>query len=306
MNDHELDQLLAKGKTESKRFFTGMQSWHRRIVDEAVAPKRRRRLRMKTALAAAGILAATAAAVLVFTCPPAAVKQEQKLSHQTVALDDTSCEYEVNFVPVNMPKKEDTGFMMMLWQIEGDGASQMIYSGLFSECDELYPVATMNLPGTSRSMLLVASGDSERDYLHYRLLSLEDDLATIWRSQDYVPSGTVEVQDGVIVEQRRPHTDIESAQPETVVTYIVPYGVSPTGSIVLPVDTLHLRVGEQILLTGSDSGELPAVKSVGGLLSALEADEPLPVFQAAGAGSDTISVTNASGETAQLNVQIEE
>ncbi len=44
--------------------------------------------------------------------------------------------------------------------------------------------------------------------------------------------------------------------------------------------------GEQILLTGSDSGEVPA-------------------FQASEAGSDMVSVTNADGETAQLAVQIE-
>ncbi len=306
MNDHELDQLLAKGKTESKRFFSGLQTWHRRIVNEAVAPTRRHRLRWKAALAATGVLAAAAVAVIVLTVPPAAVRQEQRLSHQTVALDDTSREYEVSFVPVSMPKKEDTGFMMMLWQIEGDGASQMVYSGLFSECDKLYPVATMNLPGTSRSMLLVASGDSEKDYLHYRLLSLEGDLAIIWRSQDYVPCGAVEVRDGVLIEQRQRRADMKDTEPETVITYIVPYGVSPAGSIVLPVDTLHLHVGEQILLTGGDDSGLPEVKSVCGLLSALEADAPLPVFQASGAGSDVISVTNANGETAQLNVQIEE
>ena len=304
MNDHELDQLLARGKTESKRFFSGLQTWHRRIADEATASKRRRRPRLKAALLAAGVFTA-AAAVLVLAAPPAAVSQPQTLAHQTVALDDSSREYEVNFLPVAMPRSENPGFMMMLWQIEGNGSSQMVYSGLFTECDKLYPVATMSLPGTSRSMLLVASGDSEKDYLHYRLLSLEDNLAIIWRSQDYVPGGTVEVRDDVLVEQRRPRTDLENAQPETVVTYIVPYGVSPAGGIVLPVDTLHLHVGEQILLTGSGS-DLPAVKSVGGLLSALEADAPLPVFQAAGAGSDTIAVTNTNGETTRLNVQIEE
>ncbi len=305
MNDNELDRLLAIGKTESKRFFTGLQTWHRRMADEAAAPKPRRGLRMRTVLLAAGVLAA-AAAVLVLNISPATLRPQEKLSHQTVALDDSSREYEISFVPVDTPRQADPGFMMMLWQIEGNGSSQMVYSGLFTECDKLYPVATMNLPGTSRSMLLVASGDSERDYLHYRLLSLEDDLAFIWRSQDYVPSGTVEVRDGVLVEQRSRQSGLDNTLPERVVTYIVPYGASPTGGIVLPVDTLHLHVGERILLTGGGNGELPAVKSVGGLLSALEADSPLPVFQASDLGNDTISVTNTKGETAQLNVQIEE
>ncbi len=298
MNDNELDRLLAKGKTESKRFFTDMQSWHSRIAHYAVSRKRVKRPLLIAGVAAAGVLAAAAACLLVFS--PAAAPQSA-LSHQTVALDDTSREYDVNFVPVSMPRGNDSGFMMMLWQIEGDGRSQMVYSGLFSACDTLYPVATMNLPGTNRSMLLVQSGDTDQGYIHYRLLTCDDGFAAVWRAQDYVPHGAVEIKDGMLVERRSPHTG--SAPSE--VTYIVPYGISPSGGVVLPVDSVRLRVGEQILLAGHNGGALPVVESVSGLLSALTEDAPLPVFQASSAGADAISITK-DGKTTKLEVRIDE
>ncbi len=303
MNDAELDKLLKQGKEEAGGFFEGR--FDARACETVALSRARRFRRPRTWLTGAcAVAAAAVCAAVVLTAGGRPAQQSQAsataapIAEQTVYLSDDAA-YRMSYIPVDMPDK-DTGMMTVLYEMGGD-TSEMAYYSLFETCDTAYPALTIVFPGSDYDMLLIASGDSAAGSLGYRLVGYRDDALSTWYSQDKVPHGHVTMTNGVAVERR---TQDEG---ETV-TYIVPVQLSAPGSIALPVDALHLFVGERILLIGANAAHVAAADG-GNLLDAEEQPQQsglsAVLLKAVRAGKGVVSVGQQEN-IRTIDVDIEE
>jgi hypothetical protein len=327
MNDRELEELLNKGKKESEGFFSHMDvSSARKVVLRNVALPSgekqkffRQKVRKAKAVPVAAKLCALAACLVLVAVgilgiinTNAHVKNtaDIPITQQSVTLDDAGKNYLVSFFPVNQPNFQEPSLMSVLWKMENSGVSHMVYSSLFEMCDESYPVSIIGFPGTTGKMLLLSSGDSQNKYLHYRLVGLVDgDATTLW-SQDYVPDGRLGIQDGVVVEQREPVPVKDAGKmPRPQISYIIPYKADAWGKLYLPVESLQLYIGDQILLVGEDAGKSLKTSTQKDLLKKVEAKDKdaketgMQVYEAAEAGADTLALSRA-GSDRYLSVNI--
>jgi hypothetical protein len=132
----------------------------------------------------------------------------------------------------------------------------------------------------------------------------------LW-SQDFVPDGKLGVKDGVVVEQRSSDeayadSDIKDNyyRMYTQISYIIPYKTGSMGEVLLPVEKLDVRVGEQILLVGDNSENSLEVSSEKGMIKRVGQEsntnekKQVLVFQAAYKGDDTLSL--ASGDNGSI------
>jgi hypothetical protein len=183
----------------------------------------------------------------------------------------------------------------------------MVYSTVFENCDTTYPVSTIAFPETDRNLILIFSGDSDRDFIDYRLIGYSGNTVKVWWSQDYVQSGSLDVKDGVIVERR----EADAGFFDRVTSHIIPYDVDITGAVTLPVRSVDLHVGELILLVGSDS-EMLEVSSQNGLFERMEQggevygqDQAL-AYRAKAAGDDVLLLRGEDTQDSYLDVSVTE
>ncbi|MGI6777645.1 MAG: hypothetical protein ACOX7R_06345 [Acetivibrionales bacterium] len=208
--------------------------------------------------------------------------------------------------------------MTIMWKMDSDGNSEIIYSSLFEKSDEPYPVSTIEFSDADSKLILISSGNRKRRYMHYRLVEYSNDtISTLW-SQDFVPDGKLGVKDGVVVEQRSsdeayPDSGISDNpyRMDTQISYIIPYKTGSMGEVFLPVEKLNVRVGEQILLVGDNNENSLKVSSEKGMIKRVgqESDtygkEQGLVFQAAYKGNDALSlVSRDNGSIRVLAVSI--
>ena len=284
-----LDNKLKIGRQQARHFFDGQ--FDIRKNKEAIISRERRHLKprawWKTCLAGAGVVAAAAVCAVIImaagnTPEQTAQQTDAGLAEQTVYLNEDMA-YRMNAIPVDMPDA-DAGLITVLWEM-GGADEPMAYYSLFEACDTIYPALTIPFPESDYDMLLIASGDSEQGSLGYRLIGYSGNALTTWWSEDRVPGGRVTLSDGVAVERRT-----QGSGDDIAVTYIVPIQSTAPGSIALPVDTLRMCVGEQILLIGAHGAD---TTTRSGLLGAQEHEVhgvSAVLLQALRAGTDVVSV----------------
>jgi hypothetical protein len=344
MNDLELEELLKRGKKESANFFSHVFSHvclnstrntvHRKIsgqlLGQKVQKERPIRYRPRFLPVNAAITAASLLIIIAVLLGTGIVRPKQEpygnavsspVAEQTISLngnnssENGSENYLVSFFPIHKPNHKEQSLMTIMWKIDSDGNSEIIYSSLFEKSDEPYPVSTIEFSDADSKLILISSGNRERRYMHYRLVEYSNNtISTLW-SQDFVPDGKLGFKDGVVVEQRSsdeayPVSGISDNpyRMDTQISYIVPYKTGSMGEVFLPVEKLDVRVGEQILVVGENglrvSSEKGMIKRVG-QESNTYGKEPGLVFQAAYKGNDVLSlVSKDNGSIRVLAVSI--
>ncbi len=301
MSDMNLEKILSQGRTEAARFFgrpAAALSGERTIARGrhiALRP----RIRLKAALGAACVFAAAVICTCLVTTSAGKTQQAAAgTAEQTVAISEDK-EYRVDSIPVGNPNGRDSGLMMVLWENSGD--KRMAYYSLFKQSDVAFPAMTIAFPGSDYDMLLISSGDSGKGSIGYRVVGFDGGALHDWWAQDHVPRGSVTLEGGIAVERRA--SAGEAAQ-DGRVTYIVPVQIKSYGGVVLPIDVLHIRIGEHILLVGGDSLE---VSGGNALLSEERQQNGVAgvLFKALGAGSETLRV-GPQGTAQTLSVNIAE
>ncbi len=320
MNEKRFEEWLRKGKPEAETFFShsNLHALKQDILRKAangqnsrssIVPLPGRKVRRsswyRAGAAVAGVLFCATLLLTVANrrpdCPDIPVSG---MTQQPVQLDDSGRDYQVSFFPVEIPQSEPS-IMSVLWTTDMDGQSEMLYTSLFESCNELYPVSTIALPGASSRFVLLTSGDSDRSFIHYRLIGYAaGSVTTLW-SQDYVPDGKLGVQDNVLIEQR------SSDKTQTQVSYILPYHVADTATVSLPVEHLQLHVGDLVIFVG-DSEEPPFdIAAQTGMMRRVETGSDLyggergVAFVASGSGSDLLSLSKEkSHEAGRLTLEI--
>jgi len=343
MNDKELEELLKRGKKESANFFSHVylnsirNSVHRRISGQLPEQKAqeekhiRHRMRVFPVSAAITAVSMLIIIVLLFGTGIVQLKQEphsyfinSPVAEQTISLNDSSSEenssrdYLISFFPIYKPNHKEQSLMTIMWKMDNDGNSEIIYSSLFENSDEPYPVSTIDFSDVGSKLILISSGNTKGKYMHYRLVEYSNDtISTLW-SQDFVPDGKLGVKDGVVIEQRSLNeADADSVysddsyKTDTQTSYIIPYKTGSLGEVFLPVEKLNVRVGEQILLVGDNIENILRVSSENGIIkSVMQEDnvygkEQVLVFQAAYKGNDVLSLVNMdNGNIKALAVNI--
>ena len=306
MNDAELDRKLKMGKEQARRFFDGrfdVRGSADAVIERGRKPSGKSHAWRKTCLAGACVTAAAVVCAAVVLASGghgtsiAPQPSDTALPEQTVCLSGDK-EYRMNYIPVDMP--DDGGGLITVLRETGDADSRIAYYSLFETGDTVYPALVLPFPNSDYDMLLIVTGDSAHRSLGYRLIGFKGDALATWWSQDGVPSGLLSMSDGVAVEHRGDGND-------TFVTYIVPIQVSAPGSIALPVENLHMAVGERILLIGADSVD---ATSESGLLAAEEQPQTGGVsavmLKALRAGKDIVSVGSSRENARTLSVDIGE
>ncbi len=311
MNNEDLEKTLYRGRSESEAFFSGFdyasarEAVHRRVSGVVVKkPKPLWPFSLKVGFVAAVMISVAAILLaVVFTTQTRSISSVA-LSSQTVSLDSENQDYLLNYFKVKEPKSAEPGLLSVLWELGGDG-SEMVYSTVFNKCSEPYPAKAIPFPETSRNLILIFSGDSNGNFIDYRLIGYSGDSVKVWWSQDSVEGGGLDVRDGVIVEKRN------MGAYGVVVSHIVPYDTEATGEVMLPAQTVRLRVGELILLVGSES-EMLEVSSPNGLFERMERggevygyDEAL-AYMAKAVGDDVLLLSKEGRENSFLEVSVTE
>ena len=94
------------------------------------------------------------------------------------SLENGSNKYLVSFFPILKPNHEEQSLMIIMWKMDGDGNSEIIYNSLFEKSDEPHPVSTIEFSGADSKLILISSGNRERRYMHYRLVEYSNDTIT--------------------------------------------------------------------------------------------------------------------------------
>lgn len=299
MNDRELEEILKEGKKESECFFSNWSfSPLREVVKMRIHSSSSSNRSTKCATGfnwfSAGKLATGAVCVLILLVifllsssffrlgPEESLKTtDMPIAQQMVSLDDSDTVYLVNFLPVNKPNRKDYNLLALVWRENPQGDTEMVYSSLLEDSDEPYPVSTIRFAGTGNKLVLISSGDSRKNYLHYRLIGCSNDsIKTFW-AQDFVPNGKLGIKEGILVEQRVSN-EIPFDQkgkdntntPRKLVTYIIPYKINNLGELILPADKIQMRVGEQILLIGDSNEKDFKVLSVNNIVKKVDQGYP--------------------------------
>jgi len=311
MTDNELEMQLKKGRQESGAFFAHTDTDALRKVTlrkagngEKAGKRRPFKLRAGLAAALAAVFALVLGGIIMqiisFSAPKAAVTGGS-VAEQPVSLGKNNANYMVSFFPVNQPYEKEPGLMSVLWEMRSDKTPSMVYSSLFEKCDEPYPASTAGFPGTDAGILLISSGDKYGNYLHYRLIGFDSGALTTLRSQDFVRQGKLDVLNGIVVEKRLiVDADKGSGTITMLVSYIIPCEEDENGELFLPVSNLKLRMGEQILLVGANTGDaLEAVSEKGLMLGSGEgggaSDSNSLVFHPRAKGTDVLSIKKGGG-----------
>lgn len=313
MNGNDLEKKLIKGRNESGLFFskTDMRSLRNRTharTEQRSSKKTRPLLpfAVKAALVAASLLivAGVFSALAFGTSGINGGSRSEALSQQEVYLGKEKGAL-LSYFSVKAPNDTKPSLMSVLWD-QGSSDTETLYSTVFKECNVTYPASSITFPDNGRSLVLIFTGSSQEGFIDYRLIGYDNDSITEWWSQDFVPSGKLSVKDGVVMEERKEPFD--SYQYDFAVTYIIPYVIQTPGSIVLPVQDLQLRLGQQILFVGGSSDPLTA-SSQNGLIEKVQrednqARQTVLGYKATGKGSDVLLLSgeNITGSSLNLNI----
>lgn len=343
MDDKLLDHHLKQGKKQAEMFFTHAQpdSVRKAVLHKVQAPAAGRaahkawRPVWKVGAAAACAVAAVCIGLNLYQnlLPPApgmAAQEAEAASHvqaptgdiadiinaeplildQPVSLDPNANDYFLSYYPVSFNHTQEPGLVTTLWQDQAQQSNEMVYSSVFEQSDEAYPVSILNLPSAeSNKLMLISSGYSQSNLLHYRIVLYHNGAVTDLLAQDFVPGGSLGIQDGVVVEQRKATGDDLSSS-DMQFSYIVPYIIDADGTVILPLESLHMHVGDMVILLGAQPEALEADSENGiaaRLADELAERERLPVFVAEASGDDAILLNESnSARQSKLSLNITE
>lgn len=335
MNDRELNEKLKAAKEEADRFFAGWKfSPYRKMVY--------RRLENPDYYTGKGlfnslwgmvfnkkvVLASLLAILLVlnlFNLFP--FKQSPDIgvpiAQQPVSLGDNSTTKWVSFFRLDKPDRSKYSLLAVIWDSSPDGDYRMIYSSLLENCDIPHPVSVMDFPGNSSKLLLISSGNKNLGHLHYRLVEYDDSSKAFvtYLEQDFVPYGKINIEEGIIVEERTVPgiylsrgNETPPSEEKTVVTRFIPYKIDSRGNLVLPTDYVRLNRGDYLTFIGYNDGQYLKINLAGRILENMHYENfpltgmPYTRLHAINPGKGVIilETDRIRGQGKELTVEIEE
>lgn len=335
MNDRELNEKLKAAKEEADRFFAAWKfNPYRKMIyrrlenpdnytdSDAFNSPWRLVFNKKVVLAS---LLLILLALNLFNFSP--FKQSPNIgvpiSQQPIRFGDNSTTKWVSFFRLDEPDRSKNSLLAVIWDSSPDGDYKMIYSSLLENCDIPHPVSVMDFPGSSSKLLLISSGNKNSGHLHYRLIEYDDSSRAFvtYLEQDFVPYGKVNIEEGIIVEERTvpgiysaQENEFPRSKGKTVVTRLVPYKIDSKGNLILPTDYIRLNRGDYLTFIGYNTGQHLKITLAGRILDNLHyesfylTDMPYIQLHAVNPGKGVIILETdmKSGPRKELKLEIEE
>jgi len=323
MDDKQLDDHLQKGKYQASDFFrnTQLDTIRKATLHKVEQPPRSGGVRRKSKKSAALIcIAAASSFIALMACfnifgiipsnntDAAAGMPEyvilpsdagsrptdtaSPISEQPVSFGNEAGDYLLGYYPLSFTHTEEPALVTTLWENGNEPSAQMVYSNVFEQSDKAYPVSILGFPsGNKDKLMLVSSGYSKNNHLHYRLVMYSDGTLTNLLSQDHVPGGSLGVRDGIVVEQRKSSDAVSNSNIR--LSYIIPYIIDADGAITIPLDNLQLHVGDIVVFIGASNAYSLEASSQNGMALPIESRQPdtrqnTPAFLAGASGEDTL------------------
>jgi len=301
MDDRELEKILKAAKEECNSFFSGWKfEPYRKIVhlrtskEGACTQKESRKTFRWTVLGkTAGVVAFVCLLVLfsfalgarLFDTQDPVSDYATSVNRQVVNFSSNEPAYLLEFYRLQKPNYSSEDLMAVVWKLTGHGNYKMMYSSLLESSDEPYPASEIDFPGGDNRLIIISSGNSSNQYMHYRLLGYSNgSIKALW-SQDFVRDGHLGIKKGTLIEQRKTEGAFSR------ITYIIPYYIDESGEPLLPLSSVQMKVGEQLVLVSNDDEKHAEVVSEKNLVKKAEEsgtseNRSAAVFYASDPGED--------------------
>jgi uncharacterized protein YcfL len=328
MNDRELDQKLKIAKRQADKFFS---NWKfepcTREVEERVnslSNTSKSKLRLKTVSATVASLVIIL--ILTFASNKVNLFNNNKASkagtpilEQLIKLDDYEPAHLINFFQLNNPNGDSQNLLAVLWELDSNGKYQMIYNSILEDVDIPEPVEVMEMPVKHNKLVLISSKNIEQNHLHYRVMSYDNHTIKTLMEENYVPNGSIEIRNGMIIEKRiEPVKSLNSRSEEPskefrqIVTLLVPYQYNEKGDLVLSTNYVRLKRGEYLGFIGSEWDDLYRINYKEKVLKEIGVENNLikkglkTKFQAVDLGIEMISIEpkNRTGIAKKLLIEV--
>jgi len=274
MKDRELDKKLEQARIEADRFFENLKfAPYRKIVQKKINNSSDGKRRFQIGLlnnkkrikgvAIIGIFIF----LTIFLVPKTwdvyryryvSKQMGSPILQQSVKLDNRRLSHWFNFFMLNNPGQKDHNLLAVLWKMEPDGKYKMIYSSLLEETDIPKPPMIMEMPQTNNKFILISSKNKNKEYLHYRLISYEDNTIKTYLEENFIPDGKIEIKKGTLLEEKvQPDEYLKTKSEQMsmlrkVVTRFVPYQFTGDGRIILSTNYVKLKKGDYLTLVGDN------------------------------------------------------
>ncbi len=276
MNDKDLDKKLDAARIQSEIFFNKFNfDQGRRIVQRKIEENRgvlhggvKKHIIGRVPLAAAASALAIVLLIIVsgqigryrLDSPGAPVLQ------QAIGMDEERDSHMVNYFRIDNPNS-DNNLLAVLWRKGSKGSYEVIYSSIMENAYTPNPVAVITIPSGESSFAFVSSSSKDKDYIHYRLVKYSNSTVTEYLEENFVPSGKIQVMNGMIFEERTIPADynlqageVKPPNPGKAYRYFIPVALRSDGSFALATNQVRLKKGAILTLLTDILDEPPAIE----------------------------------------------
>lgn len=275
----ELEKIFLDAKNDANKFFSNFthENMNKAVFlklkkdRKTILPGINFNYRLIAEISALSICSVFLIALLFFFGVEISPKNEEPasmgkpVSQQMIKLGNADLYQWLHFFMINKPDQVDDNLLAVIWKSGGGGDYEMAYSSLFENSNKPRPVVMIAFPDNQPSMAVISSQDSNKKYIHYRVLGYKDNKILAYIEQNYVVGGEIEVIDGALKETRLvPNNFVEMGNGgdfSRIVTYYILYQSDKFGDIIPSAESLKINKGDHIAIVGDGSAPIEAFDS---------------------------------------------
>lgn len=276
MNDKDLDKKLSTARSQSERFFDkfdfdrGIRMVQRRIEENRGVRNGGIKRYITGRVPLAGAAAALTIALLLLVLGPVRhlgpANPGTPILQQAIGMDEERDSHMVNYFRFDNPNS-DNNLLAVLWRKGSKGNYEVIYSSIMENAYTPNPVAVITIPSGESSFAFVSSSSKDENYIHYRLVKYSNSTVTEYLEENFVPSGRIQVINGMIFEERTIPADyslrageVKPPNPGKAYRYFIPVELRSDGSFALATNRVRLKKGAILTLLTDILDEPPAIE----------------------------------------------
>ncbi|HQD41144.1 MAG TPA: hypothetical protein PLE53_00845 [Bacillota bacterium] len=276
MNDKDLDKKLSTARSQSERFFDkfdfdrGIRMVQRRIEENRGVRNGGIKRYITGRVPLAGAAAALTIALLLLVLGPVRhlgpANPGTPILQQAIGMDEERDSHMVNYFRFDNPNS-DNNLLAVLWRKGSKGNYEVIYSSIMENAYTPNPVAVITIPSGESSFAFVSSSSKDENYIHYRLVKYSNSTVTEYLEENFVPSGKIQVINGMIFEERTIPADynlragdVKPPNPGKAYRYFIPVELRSDGSFALATNRVRLKKGAILTLLTDILDEPPAIE----------------------------------------------
>lgn len=267
MKDRELDDKLKIARHQSEQFFTKLNfEQSRKLVYKRIENNSSIKKNLFERFLNKKLLLKGTTVFLLFLVVVYSFMQIDNNKHsnrstpilqQSIELGDNN-NYLANYFIVDNPNNVNN-LLAILWKKDLNGNYKIIYSSMMENANIPNPVVIMSMPFSESKFALVSSKNEDGNFIHYRFIKYNNDSITTYLEENYVPEGKIEINNGMLIEERVEHNDNYfekndkiTLQNDKIYRYFIPIEFNNDGSFALSTNEIKLKEGSVLTLLAKD------------------------------------------------------